>query len=100
MLHAIWQEVLDILSAVPYYLPGTQITIGIVIFLAILTYFRGRLGFLLFFIIVTVLIATSFFSAGDFYSMTFERVIAGVLLGGVILFTDLYFLVTTFADWR
>jgi len=90
----------DILSGMSAFLPDQKITIGVLVVLAILTYIRGRTGILIFMILATILFAQSFFSVGDFYSMTFERAMAGIVLGCFIVFIDLYLLVTTISDWR
>jgi len=94
------EQASDILLGMSAFLPDQKITIGVLVVLVILTYIRGRLGILIFMLLATILFAQSFFSVGDFYSMTFERAMAGIVLGGFIVFVDLYLLVTTMANWR
>jgi hypothetical protein len=90
----------NIISGASYYLPGTKITIGICIGLALLIYFKKALGGLVTSILATILIANSFFSQGDIYQISMVRAVAGVILGLTALLTNLYFLVCTLVDWR
>jgi Mn2+/Fe2+ NRAMP family transporter len=90
----------DIVYGARVYLPETKIIIGIVIGLALLIYFKGTLGGLVTSILVTILVAKSFFSESDIYQITTERAVAGVIIGLIAFFTNLYFMVRTLADWK
>ena len=94
------QEIFDIVYGSRHFLPDIKITIGIAIGLAFLIYFRGTVGSLVTSILVTILIANSYFSEGDLYQVSLERAVAGVILGLAAFFVNLYFLVRTLADWR
>ena len=96
----ILQEMVDIISGAAAYLPSTKITIGICIGLALLIYFKHTLGGLVTGILVTILIAHSFFSQGDLYQISMVRAIAGIILGLATFLTDFYFLVRTLVDWK
>ena len=96
----ILQEIFDIIYGATYYLPGTEITIGICIGLALLIYFKNALGGLITSILATTLIANSFFSHGDIYQMSMVRAVAGIILGLAAFLINLYFLVRTLVDWR
>jgi Mn2+/Fe2+ NRAMP family transporter len=94
------QEILDILYGAIHFLPDTKITIGIAIGLALLIYFRRTLGGLVTSILLTILVANSYFADGDLYQVSAERAAAGIVLGLIAFFVNLYFLVRTLADWR
>lgn len=96
----ILQEIFDIIYGSRYYLPGTEITIGIAVGLALLIYFKKALGGLVTSILATILIANSFFSHGDIYQMSLVRAVAGVILGLAAFLINLYFLVQALVDWR
>ena len=100
MLVNLLQEMADIIYGARYYLPETTITIGIAIGLALLIYFRGTIGGLVTSVLVTILIANSYFAENDLYQLSSQRVVAGVVLGLAAFFVILYFLVRTLADWR
>jgi len=96
----ILQEMVAIIVGATQYLPSTTITIGVAIGLILLIYFRHTLGGLVTGILVTILIAHSFFSQGDIYQISMVRAIAGIVLGLAAFLTDFYFLVRTLVDWR
>ena len=96
---AILQEMLNIIYGMVDYLPETWISIGIGIGLVLLTLFKGRVGIFLAFILLTLLAGASFFSGGDFYQVSSERAIAGVILGFFAVLVNFYLLVRTIADW-
>ena len=94
------QEIFDIIYGGRHYLPETKITIGIAIGLALLIYFKGTLGGLLTSVLVSILIANSYFSERDLYQVSAARAVAGIILGLAAFLVNLYFLVRTLADWR
>jgi Mn2+/Fe2+ NRAMP family transporter len=94
------QELFDILYGAIDFLPDIKITIGIAIGLALLIYFRRTLGGLVTSILLTILVANSYFADGDLYQVSTERATAGAILGLVAFFINLYFLVRSLADWR
>jgi len=96
----ILQEIFDIIYGARYYLPGTEITIGVAVGLALLIYFKKALGSLVTSILATILIANSFFSHGDIYQMSMVRAVAGIILGLTAFLINLYFFVRTLVDWR
>jgi len=100
LLEGVLQEILNIIYGMVDHLPEVKISIGIGIGLAILTYFRGRLGIFLIFIVLTILAACSFFAEGDIYQISIERVIAGIVLGLFAFVINIYLFVRTVADWR
>ena len=96
----ILQEIVDILYGAIDFLPDTKITIGIAIALALLIYFKRTLGGLVTSVLLTILVANSYFSEGDLYEVSAERAVAGLILGLIVFFVNLYFLVRTLVDWR
>ena len=94
------QEIVNILYGTIDFLPDTKITIGIAIGLALLIYFRRTLGGLVTSVLLTILVANSYFAEGDLYQVSAERAAAGVILGLVVFAVNLYFLVRTLVDWR
>jgi hypothetical protein len=96
----ILQQIFDIVYGARAYLPETKIVLGIVLGLALLIYFKGPLGGLVTSILVTILVAQSYFSQSDIYQLSTERVVAGVIIGLIVFFTNLYFIVRTIADWK
>jgi len=94
------QQIFDIVYGARVYLPETKIIIGIAIGLALLIYFQGTLGGLVTSVLVTFLIAKSFFSVSNIYEISMERAIAGVAIGFIAFLTNLYFIVRTLVDWR
>ena len=100
MFTVILQQIVDIVYGAKVFLPETKIVLGIVLGLALLIYFKGTLGGLVTSILVTILVAESFFSVDNIYEISMERAFAGVVIGLIVFFTDLYFIVRTFADWR
>lgn len=99
MLEGVLREMSDIIYGMVDYFPDAKISIPIGIALAIMTYFRVRLGIFVAFLSLTILAASSFFAEGDIYQLSLERVIAGTVLGLFALFINFYLLVRTFADW-
>ena len=100
MLTTILQQMFDVIYGARLYLPETKIVVGIAIGLALLIYFKGMVGGLVASILVTILVADSFFSESDIYKISMERAVAGVVIGFIAFFTNLYFIVRTLADWR
>jgi Mn2+/Fe2+ NRAMP family transporter len=96
----ILQQMIDVVYGTKVYLPETKIVLGIVLGLALLIYLKGPLGGLVTSVLVTVLVGQSYFSQGDINQLSTERVVAGVILGLILFFTNLYFLVRTIADWK
>jgi len=94
------QELFDTIYGARAYLPDTKITIGICIGLALLIYYKGTLGSLMTAILVSILVANSYFAQGDLYQVSTERAVVGVILGLTAFFVNLYFLVRILADWR
>ena len=94
------QEIFDIVYGARHFLPETKITIGICVGLALLIYFKRTLGGLVTSVLVTILIANSFFAEGDIYEVSSKRAVAGIILGLAVFLINLYFLVRTLADWR
>jgi hypothetical protein len=94
------QQIFDIVYGARVYLPETKIVLGIVLGLALLIYFKGTLGGLVASILVTFLVAESFFSVDNIYEISMERAFAGVVIGLIAFFTNIYFIVRTVADWR
>lgn len=96
----ILQQIVDIIYGAKAYLPETKIIIGIVVGLALLIYFKGMLGGLVASILVTILVAKSFFEESDIYQISTERAVAGLVIGLIAFFTNIYFIVRTLADWK
>lgn len=96
------QEIFNIVYGGTYFLPETKITIGICIGLAFLIYIKGSLGGLVTSILVTILIANSYFTEGDIYQVSANRAVAGAILGIAAFLVNLYFLVRilNLAGWR
>jgi hypothetical protein len=94
------QQIFDIVYGARFYLPETKIVLGIALGLALLIYFKGPLGGLVTSILVTFLVAQSFFSVDNIYEISMERAFAGVAIGIIAFLTNLYFIVRTLADWR
>jgi Mn2+/Fe2+ NRAMP family transporter len=99
VLTDVLQQIVDIIYGARVFLPETKIIIGIAIGLALLSYFKGIVGGLVASILVTILVGESFFSESDLYQISLERVVAGVVIGFIAFFTNLYFIVRTFAGW-
>ena len=99
---AVIQEIFDIVYGARYFLPETKITIGICIGLALLIYWKGTLGGLVTSILVTILIANSYFTEGDLYQVSANRAVAGAILGLAVFLVNLYFLVRilNLAGWK
>ncbi|OGP83669.1 MAG: hypothetical protein A2Z08_00845 [Deltaproteobacteria bacterium RBG_16_54_11] len=100
MLTEVLQQIIDIIYGARLYLPETKIVVGIAIGLALLIYFKGMVGGLVASILVTILVADSFFSESDIYQISMERAFAGAVIGFIAFFTNLYFIVRTIADWK
>ena len=96
------QEIFDIVYGARQFLPDTKITIGICIGLVLLIYFKRSLGGLVTSVLVSILIANSYFAEGNIYEISPEKAVAGIILGIVIFLVNLYFLVSTLnlAGWR
>ena len=100
MLTNVLQEMFNIVSGAIQYLPETKISIGIALALLLLMYFKGAVGGLITSILVTIFIANSFFAEGDLYQITMEKAVAGMTLGFLAFFVNLYFILRTLADWK
>jgi hypothetical protein len=100
VLTNVLQEMLNIIVGAVQYLPDLKISIGIALALLLLIYFKGAVGGLATSILVSIFIANSFFSEGDLYQMTMERAVAGMALGFLAFFVNLYFIMRTLADWK
>jgi Mn2+/Fe2+ NRAMP family transporter len=100
VLTDVLQQIIDIIYGARVFLPETKIIIGIAIGLALLLYFKGIVGGLVASILATILVAESFFSESDLYQISMERAVAGVVVGFIAFFTNLYFIVRTLADWK
>lgn len=100
MLGTILQQMVEIVYGATAYLPATKYVIAIAVGILLLIYLKGTVGGLVASILVTILIGKSFFSQGDIYQISFERAAAGLILGLLAFFVNLYFLVRTLADWR
>jgi hypothetical protein len=74
------QEIFDIVYGARHFLPETKITIGICIGLALLIYFKRSLGGLVTSVLVTILIANSYFAESDIYEVSPEK---AVLVGRI-----------------
>jgi hypothetical protein len=98
----ILQEIIDIVYGGRNFLPETKITIGICIGLAILIYVKGSLGGLVTSVLVSILIANSYFTEGDIYQVSPNRAVAGIILGIVIFLVNIYFIVRVLnlATWK
>jgi hypothetical protein len=94
------QQMFDIVYGARFYLPETKIVLGIVLGLALLIYFKGTLGGLVASLLVTFLVAESFLSESNIYEISLERAVAGLVIGLIAFFTNLYFIVRTIADWK
>jgi len=94
------QQMFDIVYGARVFLPETKIIVGIALGLALLIYFKGTLGGLVTSILVSFLVAKSFFSVDNIYEISMERAFAGAAIGLAAFLTNLYFIVRTFADWR
>jgi Mn2+/Fe2+ NRAMP family transporter len=82
------------------YLPETKIIIGVALALLLLIYFKGTVGALVTSILVTIVIANSFFSESDIYQISMERAVAGLILACIAFLVNLYFIVRALADWK
>jgi len=53
-------------------------------------------------VLVSILIANSYFAEGNIYEVSPEKAVAGIILGIIIFLVNLYFLVSTLnlAGWR
>jgi hypothetical protein len=100
MVTDIIQEMTGIVAGMVNLLPDIKITIGVLVVLALLAYFRGGIGFLIFFLLVSLLFASVIFSGSDIYALSLERIIAVVIIGGFLVVVDLYLVISVFADWR
>ena len=100
MFTVILQQMFDIIYGARVFLPETKIIVGIALGLALLIYFKGTLGGLVTSILVSFLVAKSFFSVDNIYEISMERAFAGAAIGLAAFLTNLYFIVRTFADWR
>ena len=98
MFTVILQQMFDIIYGARFYLPETKIVLGIALGLALLIYFQGPLGGLVTSILVTFLVAQSFFSVDNIYEISMERAFAGVAIGIIAFLTNLYFIVRTLVD--
>ena len=96
----ILQQVFDIVYGARVYLPETKILLGIILGVAILIYFKGPLGGLVASVLVTFIVGQSFFSVSNIYEMSLERAVAGIVIGLIAFFTNIYFLARTIVDWR
>ena len=98
----ILQEIVDIVYGGRHFLPETKITIGICIGLALLIYFKKSLGSLVTSVLVTILIANSYFAEGDIYEVSPEKAVAGIILGIILFLLNLYFIVSVLnlATWK
>jgi hypothetical protein len=96
----ILRQIFDIVYGTRVYLPETKIVLGIVLGVALLIYLKGTLGGLVASVLVSFLIAKSFFSVSNIYEISMERAVAGLVIGLIVFLTNLYFIVRTFADWR
>jgi H+/Cl- antiporter ClcA len=96
----ILQQIFDIVYGARFYLPETKIVLGIALGLALLIYLKGPLGGLVASVLITFFIAKSFFAESNIYEISMERVFAGVVIGIIAFFTNIYFIVRTVADWR
>ena len=96
------QEIFNIVYGARHFLPETKITIGICIGLAVLIYFKRSWGGLVTSVLVSILIANSYFAEGNIYEVSPEKAVAGIILGIIIFLVNLYFLVSTLnlAGWR
>ena len=96
------QEIFDIVYGARHFLPETKITIGICIGLVLLIYFKKSLGGLVTSVLVSILIANSYFAESDIYEVSPEKAVAGIILGVIIFLVNLYFLVSTLnlASWK
>ena len=99
MFADVLQQIFDIVYGARFYLPETKIVLGIVLGLALLIYLKGPLGGLVASVLVTILVAESFFSESDLYQISMERAFAGVVIGLIAFLTNIYFIVRTVADW-
>jgi hypothetical protein len=100
VLTDVLQQMIDIVYGARAFLPETKIIIGVAIGLALLIYFKGTVGSLVTSVLVTILVAESFFSQGDIYQISVERALAGVVLGLIAFLTNLYFILRTLTDWK
>ena len=100
MFTDVLQQMFDIVYGARVFLPETKIIVGIALGLALLIYFKGTLGGLVTSILVSFLVAKSFFSVDNIYEISMERAFAGAAIGLAAFLTNLYFIVRTFADWR
>jgi len=94
------QQIFDIVYGARFYLPETKIIVGIAFGLALLIYLKGPLGGLVASVLVTFFIAKSFFAeSSNIYEISMERAFAGLAIGLIAFFTNIYFIVRTVADW-
>jgi Mn2+/Fe2+ NRAMP family transporter len=96
----ILQQMFDIVYGARWYLPETKIIIGIAIGLALLIYFKGTLGGLVTSVLISIFVGESFFSQSDIYQISAERAVAGLVIGLIAFFTNIYFIARTLADWK
>lgn len=98
----ILKEVSLLLRGMVDALPSTTITAAAAVILLILFLIQGRVAIFLFFVALSYLFIRSFIAAsgGDIYSLGLARIVAGVGMGVILLFLDIYLFVKLLFDWR
>ncbi|RLA86973.1 MAG: hypothetical protein DRG40_01610 [Deltaproteobacteria bacterium] len=95
------REIVALLQGMGDFLPSTAVTVGVLVALLILLFIRGKIALFLFFVAASYLFVRSFIalSGGDIYSLDLGRVVAGIVVGAILFFIDVYLLVKTISDW-
>ncbi|RLA80136.1 MAG: hypothetical protein DRG36_03785 [Deltaproteobacteria bacterium] len=95
------REIVALLQGMGDFLPSTAVTVGVLVALLILLFVRGKIALFLFFVAASYLFVRSFIalSGGDIYSLDLGRVVAGIVVGAILFFIDVYLLVKIISDW-
>jgi len=95
------REIVALLQGMGDFLPSTAVTVGVLVALLILLFVRGKIALFLFFVAASYLFVRSFIalSGGDIYSLDLGRVVAGIVVGAILFFVDVYLLVKIISDW-
>jgi len=96
----IFQEMLDILQGMGNYLPSQTACIAMGIAILLLMWINFRLGMLALTLVVSYLFIRSLMSTGDIYSLSVQRIAAGIIIGLVLLVTNIYLIARLIAAWE
>jgi len=99
--HEVLNDIVLLLRGMGDFLPSTAVTVGALVALLILLFMRGKIALFLFFVATSYLFVRSFIASagGDIYSLDLTGVVAGIVVGAVLFFIDVYLLVKIIFDW-